>query len=52
MPNPLNAKNTSIESIKALVVPLEIFERKTTANAKMNCGKNAIAYASIIFKRL
>ncbi len=52
MPNPLNAKKTSIESIKAPVVPFEIFEKKTTTNAKINCGKNSIIYANTIFKRL
>jgi len=52
MPNPLNTKNTSIESIKALVVPFEMFERKTTTNAKINCGKNSIIYANTIFTRL
>lgn len=41
-----------MESIKALVVPLVIFEIKTTTNAKIKIGKNAETYDINILERL
>jgi len=52
MPSPVNSRNTSTESINALVVPFVQFVIRITINAKTKIGKKAKTYDRIIFNIL